>query len=49
MLSCLVFGGQRMQTMHLANLKDIKYVGYQVFIPIMQKIKQSKPGIILIV
>ena len=34
-----------MQTIHLINLKDIKYVGDQVFIPIMQKIKQSKPGI----
>ena len=44
MLLCLVFGGQRMQTIHLINLKDIKYVREQVFIPIMQKIKQSKPG-----
>ena len=44
MLLRLVSGGQRMQTMHLINLKDIKYVGEQVFIPIMQKIKQSKPG-----
>ena len=44
MLLCLVSGGQRMQTIHLINLKDIKYVGEQVFIPIMQKIKQSKPG-----
>ena len=43
-LLCLVSGGQRMQTMHLINLKNIKYVGKQVFIPIMQKIKQSKPG-----
>ena len=41
---CLVSGGQRMQTIHLINLKDIKYVGEQVFIPIMQKIKQRKPG-----
>ena len=44
MLSCLVSGGQRMQTIHLISLKDIKYVGEQVFIPIMQKIKKSKPG-----
>ena len=44
MLLCMVSGGQRMQTVHLTNLKDIKYVGEQVFIPIMQKIKQSKPG-----
>ena len=42
-LLCLVSSGQRMQTVHLINLKDIKYVGEQVFIPIMQKIKQSKP------
>ena len=33
-----------MQTIHLINLKDVKYVGDQVFIPIMQKIKQSNPG-----
>ena len=33
-----------MQTIHLISLKDIKYVGEQVFFPIMQKIKQSKPG-----
>ena len=33
-----------MQTIHLMSLKDIKYVGGQVFIRIMQKIKQSKPG-----
>ena len=33
-----------MQTIHLMSLKDIKYVGEQVFISIMQKIKQSKPG-----
>ena len=44
MSSCLVSGGQRMQTIHLINLKDIEYVGEQVFIPIMQKIKKSKPG-----
>ena len=44
MLFCLVSGGQRMQTIHLINLKDIKYFGEQVFIPIMQKIKQSKSG-----
>ena len=40
---CLVSGGQRMQTIHLIIFKDITYVGEQVFIPIMQKIKQSKP------
>ena len=34
MLLCLVLGGQRMQTIHLINLKDIKYVGDQVFIPV---------------
>ena len=44
MLLCFVPGRQRMQTMHLINLKDIKYVGDQVLIPIMQKIKQSKSG-----
>ena len=33
-----------MQTMHLTNLKDIKYVEDQVLILIMLKIKQSKPG-----
>ena len=33
-----------MQTIHLTNLKDIKYVADQVFIPIMQQIRQSKPG-----
>ena len=44
MMLCLVSGGQRMKTIHLINLKDIKYVGEQVFIPIMEKIKQSKPG-----
>ena len=44
MLLCLISGGQRMQTIHLINLKDIKYVGEHVFIPILQRIKQSKPG-----
>ena len=44
MLLCLVSGGQRMQIIHFINLKDSKYVGDQVFIPIMQKIKQVKPG-----
>ena len=44
LLLCLVSGGQRMLTIHLINLKHIKYVGKQVFIPIMQKIKQSKAG-----
>ena len=44
MLLCLVLGRRRMQTIHLTDLKDIKYVGDQVIIPIMQKIKQSKPG-----
>ena len=33
-----------MQTIQLTNLKDIKYVTDQVFIPIMQKIRKSKPG-----
>ena len=41
---CLVSGAQPMQTIYLIDLKDIKYVGEQVFIPIMQKIKQGKPG-----
>ena len=35
MLLCLVSVGQRMQTIHLIILEDIKYVGDQVFIPIM--------------
>ena len=48
MLLCLVLGGHRMQTIHLINLKDIKYVGEQVFIPIMQKIKKVNQGIIFI-
>ena len=30
MLLCLVSGEQRMQTIHLINLKDIKYVEEQV-------------------
>ena len=41
---CLVSGAQPMQTIYLIDLKDIKYVGEQVFIPIMQKIKQGKPA-----
>ena len=44
MLLCLVSGGKLMQTIHLINFRNIKYVGEQVFILIMQKIKQSKPG-----
>ena len=44
MFLCLVSGGQRMKTIQLISLKGIKYVGQQVFIPMMQKIKQSKPG-----
>ena len=35
MLLCLVSVGQRMQTIHLIILEDIKYVEDQVFIPIM--------------
>ena len=35
MLLPLVSGRQRMQAIHLINLKDIQYVGEQVFIPIM--------------
>ena len=35
MLLCLVSVGQRMQTIHLVILEDIKYVEDQVFIPIM--------------
>ena len=44
MLLCLISGEQQMQTINLINLKDIKYVGEQVFILIMQKTKQSKSG-----
>ena len=44
MLLCFVLDGQQMQTIYLINLKDIKYVEQQVFIVIMQNIKQSKPG-----
>ena len=44
MLLCFVLDGQQMQTIYLINLKDIKYVEQQVLIPIMQNIKQSKPG-----
>ena len=44
MLLCLVSGGQWMQTIHLISLKSIKYVGGQVFVPVMKKIKQSKRG-----
>ena len=40
----LVSGGQRIQTIYLINMTDIKYVREQVFIPIMQEMKQSKPG-----
>ena len=44
MLLSLVSSGQRMQTIHLINLKGIKHVGEQMFFQIIQKIKQSKPG-----
>ena len=44
MLLSLVSSGQRMQTIHLINLKGIKYVGEQMFFQIIKKIKQSKPG-----
>ena len=30
MLLCLIFGGQGMQTIHIINLKDIRYVGVQI-------------------
>ena len=43
MLLFLASGGQRIKTMYLISLREIKYVEEQVFIPIMQKIKQSKP------
>ena len=32
MLLCLVLGEQRIQTIHLMNLKDIKYIGEIVLV-----------------
>ena len=44
MLLSLILGGQLIQTIHLVSLKDITYVGEQVFTPLMQRIKESKLG-----
>lgn len=41
-LLCLNSNGKQMQIMHLISLEDIKYAEEQVFIPVMQQIKQSK-------
>ena len=40
----LILGRQAIKAINLIKLKDIKYVREQVFIPVMQEIKQSKQG-----
>lgn len=40
----LLSGGQRCQTIHQIEIGDIKVVGDELSIPIMGKIKQTRPG-----
>ena len=44
LLMGLLSGGQRSQTLHSLNTEDIKIQGDKSIIPIMQKIKQTRPG-----
>ena len=44
MLLCLTSGGQRAQTIHSICIEDIKQMECGIAIPIMSKIKQTKPG-----
>ena len=44
LLMGLLSGGQRSQTLHSLNIEDIKILGDRCIIPIMQKIKQTRPG-----
>lgn len=43
-LIALVTGGQRMQTIHKINLDDFKVFPEKLVIPIMDKLKQTKPN-----
>ena len=44
LLMGLLSWGQRSQTLHSLNIEDIKILGDKCTIPIMQKIKQTRPG-----
>ena len=44
LLMGLLSGDQRSQTLHSLNIEDIKILGDKCNIPIMQKIKQTRPG-----
>ena len=44
LLMSLLAGGQRMQTIHLINLSDIKVFPNKIIVPILEKIKQTRPG-----
>ena len=43
LLMGLLSGDQRSQTLHSLNIEDIKILGDKSIIPIMQKIKQTRP------
>ena len=43
LLMGLLSGDQRSQTLHSLNIEDIKILGDKCIIPIMQKIKQTRP------
>ena len=42
MLIILLSGGQRCQTIHSINIEDLKVVDNSLYIPIMEKVKQTK-------
>ena len=44
LLMGLLSEGQRSQTLHTLNIEDMKILGDKCIIPIMQKIKQTRPG-----
>ena len=44
LLLCILGGGQRSQTLNVLNIQDIKILNDKCIIPIMDKIKQSRPG-----
>ena len=45
LLMCLIAGGQRCQTLHAIDIRDIKFVEDKCVIPIYEKLKQTKPGV----
>ena len=45
LLMCLIAGGQRCQTLHAIDIRDIKFVEAKCVIPIYEKLTQTKSGV----